>query len=217
MPLIRNRMTITPRPTKIQISKMCEMPNILPPLSTAPNKSFNHKGHEGTRRKSRALPSCIFASFLDLPDCVQVVNDLFRFSVGDEYFYVSQHDANTGVAPNVGAALTSAANPVAVQWIPWRHGIRLDALQRNRPQTETQGADLNPVRSEAIVKTAPGQSRDAEQKQGGQRHYQSQSGQRNDGDHGQFDRGQNRKQQRPQRRSVDLFDIRRRGLTGEYR
>src|SRR4029077_11835326 len=80
MPLIRNRMTMTPKPTKIQISKMCEMPNILPPLSTAPNKSFNHKGHEGTRRKSRALPSCIFASFLDLPDCVQVVHDLFRFS-----------------------------------------------------------------------------------------------------------------------------------------
>src|SRR6266436_4028910 len=136
MPLIRNRMTMTPKPTKIQISKMCEMPNILPPLSTAPNKSFNHKGHEGTRRKSRALPSCIFASFLGLPDCVQVVHDPLRLSVAEKYFSFRQHDANTRVTPNVSPALANAANPVAVERIPGRYGIPLDVLPRNGTQTE---------------------------------------------------------------------------------
>src|ERR1700687_2533212 len=128
-------MTMTPKPTKIQISKMCEMPNILPPLSSAPSQSINHKGHEGTRRRSRALPSCIFASFLDLPDRVQVVHDLFRLSVAEKYFSVRQHDANAGVAPNVSAALANAANPVAAQRTPGHDCIRLDALQRDRPQT----------------------------------------------------------------------------------
>src|SRR6266849_8044386 len=118
MPLIRNRMVITPRPTKIQISKMCDIPNILPPLSSAPTKSVNHKGHEGTRRKSRAFASCIFASFLVLSDQVQVVQDSLRLTMTEKDFSVGKHDAHAGVAPNVGAPFSNAANAVATHRIP---------------------------------------------------------------------------------------------------
>src|SRR5678815_4636232 len=136
MALIRNRMTMTPRPTKTQISKMCEVPNILPPLSTAPRKSINHKGHEGTRRNSKRFASCIFASFLVLPDQVQVLHNPFRLTMAEEYFSVGEHEPDSGVSPNIGAALSNAANAVAAHRIPGRNRICLDVFERNRAQAK---------------------------------------------------------------------------------
>src|SRR5882724_435228 len=136
MLLIRNRMTMTPKPTKIQISKMCEMPNILPPLSTAPQQELQPQRARRYTKEIKSTAFIIFASFLGLPDCVQVVHDPLRFSVAEKYFSFRQHDANTRVTPNVSPALANAANPVAVERIPGRYGIRLDVLQRNGTQTE---------------------------------------------------------------------------------
>src|SRR5450755_1859681 len=72
MPLIRNRMTITPSPTKIQISKMCEKPNISPPLSSASTRASTTKGtkvHEEDHQPllhvfSRAFWVCLIKSVL---------------------------------------------------------------------------------------------------------------------------------------------------------
>src|SRR6185295_16950932 len=129
MPLIRNRMTMTPRPTKIQISKMCEMPNISPPLSSAQE----HQPQRARRytKESKSFTSCTFASFLGLRDRVQVVHDLFRLTVSEKYFSVGEHDANAGVAPDVSAALPNAAHSVATQGTPGRNQVRLDVLQRD--------------------------------------------------------------------------------------
>src|SRR5882724_3419122 len=110
MLLIRNRTTMTPSPTKIQISSMCEIPNISPPLSSAPN--VNHKGHKTTRRKSNGFASHIFASFLALPDQVQVIHDLLRLTMAEKHFAVRQRDAYAGIAPNVGTAIADTAYAV---------------------------------------------------------------------------------------------------------
>src|SRR5438552_18911355 len=166
MPLIRNRMTMTPRPTKIQISNTCGIPSILPPLSSAQRNLSKHKEHEITRR----LSSCIFASFLGLSDRIQVVHDSLRLTMAEEHFSIGKRDTNARVAPNVGATLSNTAHAVSAHRIPGRDGVCLDRLHRNRAQTEAEGADLHAMGGESIVKTAPGERRRSQQKQCGQRH-----------------------------------------------
>src|SRR6185295_16117614 len=205
MALIRNRMTMTPRPTKTQISKMCENPNISPPLSSAPTRAFNHKGHEATRRKSNAFSSCIFASFLALPDQVQVLHDSFRLTMAKEYFSVGEHEPDSGVSPNIGAALSNAANAVAAHRIPGRNRICLDVFERNRAQAKAQRADLDSMAGEAIVKAAPGQHRRSQQQQCRQSHDPAQAAQRDNSDHPNFDCGEHAKNRCPQQRAVNFL------------
>src|SRR5438552_644857 len=143
MPLMRNRMVMTPSPTKIQISKMCDIPNILPPLSSAQQKLLTTKGTKVHEENQGHFTSCIFASFLVLSDQFQVVHDFFRLTMAKEYFSVGQHEANTGIAPNVRAPFTDAANAVTAHRIPGRDRIRLDVLQRNRAQAESERADFD--------------------------------------------------------------------------
>src|SRR6185437_5932577 len=198
-------MTMTPRPTKTQISKMCENPNISPPLSSAPTRAFNHKGHEATRRKSKKSSSCIFASFLVLPDQVQVLHDSFRLTMAEEYFSAGEHEPDSGVSPNVGAALSNAANAVAAHRIPGRNGVGPDVFERDGAQAKAQRTDLDSMAGEAIVKAAPGQHRRSQQQQSRQGHDPAQAAQRDDRDHGKLDRSKHGKNRCPQQRAVNFL------------
>ena len=73
-----------------------------------------------------------------------------------------------------------------------------------------------PCAAEAIMKTAPGQGRDCQQNQGGQRHYQAQATQRNRSDHDQLNRGKNGKPQRPQWSGMNLFSLRDVRMPGQF-
>src|SRR5713101_5765888 len=104
-----------------------------------------------------------------------MVHDFFRLTMTEEHFSIGKHDANAGVAPNVGAAFSDAANAITAHWTPGRDGVGLDVLQRNGAQTEAESADLDSVAGEAIMKTAPGQCGRSQQKHHGQAHDPAQA------------------------------------------
>jgi hypothetical protein len=66
------------------------------------------------------------------------------------------------------------------------------------------------------MKTAPGQGRDCQQNQRGQRHYQAQATQRNRSDHNQLNRRKHGKPQRPQWSGMDLFSLRNVRMPGQF-
>src|SRR5690349_16033807 len=149
----------------------------------------------------------MFANFLVLPDPIQVIHNFFRLTMTEEYLSVGKHDADTGIAPNIGTLLSNAANAVTAKETPGRNSIGLDVLQRNGAETKAEGADLDSVGGETIMKTTPGQSCGAQKQHCRQCHHQSQAGLRDDCDHHQLNSCENDEDQSPKRSRVDFLGL----------
>src|SRR5262252_7402238 len=115
MPLIKNRMAITPSPTKTQISKAMP-PNIPPP----PNE----------------------ISMSELLHRIQVMHDSFGLVMTKKDNALGRLNADAPVPPNVGAAIADAANSIPTQRTPTGDGVMLNLGRWNRAQAKTQGPDL---------------------------------------------------------------------------
>ena len=73
--------------------------------------------------------SCAFGRSAALHDLIQVANNSLRFAVAKEHFAHVRLNADTSIAPNVGAPVTHSANSTAVP--EWPIVLRITAT-RNR-------------------------------------------------------------------------------------
>ena len=97
--------------------------------------------------------------------CVQIADDALGFAVPQENFAIGGLDPNALIAPDVSAAIADAANSVATKRVPAFHRVLLDFFSRNRPQAETQGADLDSRAGEEVMEPGPDMDSDHREKQ----------------------------------------------------
>src|SRR5215469_8743697 len=142
MPLIKNRMAITPSPTKTQISKAMP-PNIPPP----PNE----------------------ISMSELLHRIQVNDDSFGLVMTKKDHALGRLNADAPVPPNVRAAIADAADSIPTQRAPTGDGVMLNLRRGNRAQAKTQRPDLDAGRCEDVVEATQRQCGRREQDHADQR------------------------------------------------
>src|SRR5580704_11361541 len=79
-----------------------------------------------------------------LPDRVQIMNNAFWIVVAEENFAVGHLDANSLIAPHVGATIADATDAVAAGDAPTVGRVFLDVADRDSAQVKTQRANLDP-------------------------------------------------------------------------
>src|SRR5271165_5533448 len=190
--LIRNRMTITPRPTKIQISTMWEISNISPPLLPIPWWTG------ADARRSIELVS-------GLRDQVQIVHNPIWFVMAQENFAVVHGDANSAAAPDVSFAVAHAANAVAAHRAPTICRVLLDLGERYGLQTQAQGANLDAVPREVVMEAVPRHAKNGDKQQRHEAGPESHAGVRHEGDRRNRPNHRDREEQAPALARMHFF------------
>src|SRR5208282_1325420 len=86
---------------------------------------------------------------------VQVADDPLRIAVPQKNLAVRSPDVHYLVAPDVSSRAPDAANAVAANKRPGLDRITHNRLLWNRPQAESEHANLNPVPQETVLEPAP--------------------------------------------------------------
>src|ERR1700680_1618306 len=131
-------MTITPRPTKIQISNMPDKPNILPPVRTG----------EDARQSIKLVRKLL--------QDIEVTNNPFWIAMPEKNLPRAGLDANASVAPNVSAAISHAADAITAEDAPVIRGILTNLIGGDRLQPEAEGTNFKASITEDVLESTPG-------------------------------------------------------------
>src|SRR5271169_3973808 len=87
---------------------------------------------------------------------IEIMNQTLRLAMAEKNFSLAGLDANSLVAPNVGAAVSETADAVATNDTPATDAVLPNLVERDGTQAEAEGADFHTSVAEDVVETAPG-------------------------------------------------------------